>query len=143
MSSEMDRPLILPEKIRSNSYPTEEQLRGLGRELIDAKVPESARLLFAHLAILKPEYRLAKNLRMLVALIVRKPAYDVLKDGLSPAEHSALVELDMRGLSLQARETAHGLLNVHERWCAIKSLRRLFRQALDSHGAYLEPPKEE
>ena len=143
MSSELDRPLLPPEKLRSNSYPNEEQLRELGREMINARVPEDARLLLAKLAILPPAARLAVNLRILVSRMVNKPIYNVFRDGLTPSEHAALVELDMRGLTLQSRETAHGLLNVHERWCAIKSLRRLFRQALDSRGAHLEPLKEE
>ena len=143
LSSEFDRPLLPPEKLRSNSYPTEEQLRELGREMLNARVPKDARLLLAKLAILSPAVRLSVNLKILVGRMVSKPIYNVLKDGLTPAEHAALVELDMRGLTLQSRETAHGLLNVHERWCAIKSLRRLFRQAFDSRGAYLEPPKTE
>jgi hypothetical protein len=143
MASELDRPLLPPEKIWSNAYPNEEQLRKLGREMLEARVPEDVRLLFAKLAIMPPAARLAVNLKVLVGRMVRKPIYHVFKDGLSPTEHAALVALDMRGLSLRSRETAHGLLNVHERWCAIKSLRRLFSQALESGGAHLEVPKEE
>ncbi len=41
-----------------------------------------------------------------------------------------LVELDLRGLPVRARETAHGLYNIHERWLLLKAMRRPFKLAV-------------
>jgi len=45
----------------------------------------------------------------------------------------------MRGLSTSAREIAHGLLNIHERWVTIKALRSLFKRAIDAKDEFLVP----
>lgn len=142
MHSELDRPLIEPEKVRSNSYPTAEQIHALGAEMVQSNVPEDIRLLFAKLAVLTPDDRLAKNIKALTDCMALKPVYNLFSDGLKPEEHAALVDLDMRGLSIQSRETAHGLLNVHERWYMIRPMRRLFRQANESDGGYIVPTDE-
>jgi hypothetical protein len=133
------RPLLPPEKLKSRSYPSEADLKQLGEEMNAAHISEQAKLIFAQLAVMKPEERLAKNLTELLMLMRASPVYNILTEGLTAQEHSALVELDLHVLSLSARETAHGLLNIHERWCAAKELRRLFKQAVMSNGGVLMP----
>ena len=93
MHSELDRPLIEPEKLRSNSYPTTEQILDLGAEMVRSNVPEDVRLLFAKLAVLNPKDRLAKNIESLVNCMRLKPVYNLFGDGLAPEEHAALVDL--------------------------------------------------
>jgi len=100
-------------------------------------ISTAARVLFAKLAIMKPRVRLAVNLKTLIGLMVSSGVSNILTEGLTPQEHSALVELDLRGLSLSSRETAHGLLNIHERWSVSKALRRVFRRADEAGDGYL------
>jgi hypothetical protein len=135
----VERPLLPPEKIKSKSYPSEADLRRLGEEMNAAHISEDSKILLARLAVLRPEARLAHNLSILLILMRNSPVYNILTEGLSAREHATLVELDLHVLSLAARETAHGLLNVHERWCAAKELRRLFKQAATSNGGFLSP----
>lgn len=136
-----ERPLLSPEKLTSNSYPTKERIQELGIEMVREKISMPTRLLFAKLAVMKPRVRLAVNLKTLIGLMVSSGVSNILTEGLTPQEHSALVELDLRGLSLSSRETAHGLLNIHERWSVSKALRRVFRRADESNGGHLESPK--
>jgi len=136
-----ERPLIPPEQVRSNSYPSEQELKALGAELREFGVSFSVRVMMAQLAARPPRVRLAANLKTVVSLMAKAPVYNILTEGLTPEEHAALVELDMRGLSIGARQTAHGLLNVHERWTMLRSLRRLFKQA--PRKGYLTPRSEE
>jgi hypothetical protein len=49
----------------------------------------------------------------------------------------------MCGLSSGARELAHGLLNVHERWVAIKVLRNLFKHAVVAKDEFLVPKDQQ
>lgn len=131
------RPLLPPEKLKSQSYPSHEAIQQLARELKAANISEQAMILFARLAALRPERRLAHNLSTLTSLMCQTPVYNILTEGLTPEEHASLVELDLHVLSIAARETAHGLLNVHERWCVAKELRRIFKQAATSEGGFI------
>ena len=92
-----------------------------------------------------PPIRLAVNLKTLVGLMVKdeKPKFSVLNDGLLPDEYAALVELDVKGLPPHAREIAHGLFNVHERWFLMRELRKLFRGAFKAKEDYISPRIEE
>lgn len=127
----------------SNSYPTKARIQELGVEMVEEKISKSTRLLFAKLAVLSPRVRLAVNLKTLIGLMVSSGVSNILTEGLTPLEHASLVELDLRGLSLSSRETAHGLLNIHERWSIAKALRRVFRRADESNGGHLEPPESD
>jgi hypothetical protein len=138
----VERPLLKPEKLKSRSYPSADDINNLGEEMREARISDATKVVFAELAVLKPADRLASNLRTLVGLMAKSPIYHVLTEGLLPEEHAALVELDLHVLSLSARETAHGLLNIHERWCAAKELRRLFKQASLVDGGYVVPAEE-
>jgi len=134
-----ERPLLPPEKLKSRSYPSADDLKKLGEEMTESHISEQAKVLFGRLAVMRPDERLAENLSTLVRLMQDSPVYNILTEGLTPEEHAALVELDLHVVALSVRETAHGLLNVHERWCAAKELRRLFKQAAMSDGGYLVP----
>ncbi len=69
--------------------------------------------------------------------MVDGPIYDVLGEGLTAEEQTVLVELDRRGLPVRARETAHGLYNIHERWELLKPLRRPFKLAVAARNEFL------
>ena len=129
--------------LRGRANASKDELHELGQELREHGVSERSRLLLAKLASYPPNVRLVVNLKATVGLMVGGPVYNVLRDGLTPLERATLVELDMCGLSTSARELAHGLLNVHERWVAIKSLRNLFKRAVDAKDEFLVPKDQQ
>ena len=67
---------------------------------------------------------------------------DILKEGLSPLESQALLDLDECGLSERDRITARSLMNVKERWIMAKCTGGLFNRNRVSR-AFLEIPPEE
>jgi len=135
---------VLPDnELRSRANPSKDELRELGQELREHGVSERTRLLLAKLASYPPNIRLAINLKIVVGLLINGPIYSVLREGLTPDERAALVELDMRGLSIRARETAHGLLNVHERWFTLKRVRSMFRDAVAAADEFLLPKDQQ
>lgn len=125
--------------LRGRANATKDELHELGQALREHGVSERTRLLLAKLASYPPNVRLVVNLKATVGLMVGGPVYGVLRDGLTTPERDALVELDMRGLSTSAREIAHGLLNIHERWVTLQALRNLFRRAIDAKEEFLVP----
>lgn len=137
--SNQKRPAVRPERVRSEAYATEEELRELGAAMRAAGVSDRTRLLFAKLASLSPPIRLAVNLRSLLSQMVRGPISNILVEGLTPVEHAGLVELDSKGLAVYLRERAHGLLNVHQRWLMMKDLRRHFREAKRAKDEFIDP----
>ena len=137
-----DRPVIAPAHVRSNAFPASEELRMLGRVCIEYGVSDKSKLVLARLASLPPVIRLIVNLKALLNRMADGPIHNVLTEGLSPQEHGVLVELDVRGLPTQAREVAHGLMNVHERWAMMKPLRGFFRKASKTSDGFLLPKAE-
>ena len=133
--------------LRGRAFARKEEMLAMGDELRDKGVSEETRLLLAQLASYPPTVRLTVNLKALLGLMTGLPKYKViysiLDEGLLPVERRALAELDMCGLSIRAREVAHGLLNVHERWLVMKSLRRNYNRAGQAEGEYLRPHVEE
>jgi len=133
--------------LRGNAFATVEELRALGVELRDKGVSKETRMLLAHLASYPPTVRLTVNLKTLLGLMTGLPRYktihSVLREGLLPEERRALVELDICGLSIHAREVAHGLLNVHERWVAMKELRNMYDRAGRAADNFIRPHVEE
>ena len=125
--------------LRGRANAPQDELRELGQELREHEVSARTRLLLAKLASYPPNVRLVINMKAVIGRMKDGPIYSVLRDGLSDIERAALVELDILGLSTKAREIAHGLLNVHERWVAIKALRNLFAAAVNAESEYLEP----
>ena len=142
----LKRPSVTPERLHSDAYAAVDDLRELGRECRERGVSERTRLLLGRLASYPPNVRLVVNLKMLTGLLVNGPVYNVLTEGLTPLEHAALVELDMKALSSRSREVAHGLLNIHERWRAMKEFRRMFKKAMVAKGCFISlngQPEEE
>jgi hypothetical protein len=133
--------------LRGRAFATKEEMLALGEELRDKGVSTETRMLLGQLATYPPTVRLTVNLKTLLGLMTGLPKYKVihsiLAEGLLPEERQALSELDMCGLSIRAREVAHGLLNVHERWLVMKSLRRIYNRAGQAEDEYLRPHVEE
>lgn len=134
-------------ELRGRAFATVEEILALGEEMRDKGVSEETRLVLAQLATYPPPVRLTVNLKTLLGLMAGPPKYktihSVLREGLLPDERRALVELDMCGLSIHAREVAHGLLNIHERWVLLKSLRKIYNRAGAAEDSYLRPRVEE
>jgi hypothetical protein len=130
--------------LRGRANVTQDELRTLGRICREFRVSETTSFVLARMASYPPHIRLAVNLKTLIGLLTQaeNPKYNVLKDGLMSDEYAALVELDMRGLPSHAREIAHGLFNVHERWFLMKQLRRLFRGAYEARDEYISPKED-
>lgn len=133
----MRRPDVPPANLRSDAYAPVEDLRQLGKECQARRVSEETRLLLGRLASYPPNVRLVVNLKMLIGLMVDGPIYNVLTEGLTPAEHTALAELDIKGLTSRSREVAHGLLNVHERYQAMQGLRSIVKRAQGARGRFI------
>ena len=129
----------LDPKLRGRANATRDELRELGTACRELGVSERTRLLLATLASYPPSLRLSLNLKTVSGLLLRSRGSDVLRDGLLPEEYAALAELDKRGMPRKLLEVAHGLLNVHERWHAMRSLGRFFRVARKVDDEYLEP----
>ena len=129
----------IDDKLRGRAYATREELRELGQACRDYGVSDETKALLARLASYPPAIRLAVNMKTVIGLSVGGYVYNVLREGLLPEEYIALVELDLCGLPASAREVAHGLLNVHERWRILKTTRRLFRDAVSAKDEFLSP----
>ncbi len=125
--------------LRGRANPTMDELDKLRFACRDHGVSEKTKLVLARLASYPPTVRLVVNLKTIAGLMVDGPIHNILSEGLLPEERAALVELDMCGLSTHAREIAHGLLNVHERWYVMKSVGRMFKAAEKAKNAYLTP----
>ncbi len=126
-----------PERQHSDAYAPVDDLHELGRECQQRRVSEQTRLLLARLASYPPNVRLAVNLKKLVGLMVNGPIYNLFLEGLTPMEHAALAELDLKQLTSRSREVAHGLLNVHERYQAMQGLRSIVKRAANIKGRFI------
>lgn len=133
------QPPPVDESLRGMANATTEELQQLAAACREFGVSPESKLILARMASYPPPLRLAINLRTTIALMMDKPVRDVLHEGLLPEEYAVLAELDMRALPSRIREIAHGLFNVHERWCLLKPLRQLFRPARDARAHYLKP----
>jgi hypothetical protein len=130
-------------KLRGKAFASVEDIKDLGTEMRDHGVSEETRMLLARLASYPPPIRLTVNLKTILGLMINGPITSILGEGLLPDERKALIELDLCGLSSKAREVAHGLLNIHERWCAMREFRRMYRAALQSADSFVQPHVEE
>ena len=136
------RPIIPPEQLHSKTFPTSDELRELATACAEFDVSDATKLMLAKRASMPPAVRLTVNLKSLLNLMVDGPIYNLLTEGLTSQEHSALVELDVRGLPVNTREVAHGLLNIHERWVVMRMLRSFFKRATKVQGGFLTPEIE-
>lgn len=126
-----------PERVWSRTSP---QLNDIFRLLEECQlrgVSEESRKHLTRIATFKPDLRLAINLKTFLGLMVFHEVSNILSEGLASDERQLLVELDLKGLSIQARETAHGLLNVHERWVLLKRFSETFNRAKESESEHL------
>jgi len=129
----------IDDKLRGRAFASKEDLDELRQACRDHNVSDKSKLMIARLVSYPPPVRLAVNLKTIIGLMVGGPIYSVLNEGLLPEERVTLVELDMRGLPSHAREIAHGLMNVHERWLMMKNARHMFKEAQKAKDAYLTP----
>ena len=126
-----------PERVYSRTSPSLDEIYLLLEEARLQLVSENSRRHLVRLATYEPDLRLAINLKTFLGLMVYHEVSNILSDGLSTEERQLLVELDVRGLSIKSRETAHGLLNVHERWVLLKRLSETFRRAKEAKSEHL------
>lgn len=127
----------VPEYIHIDRDPTLEDIRSLLRELGDRGVSDKTSALFANLAVIQPNFRMALNLKKALNIVAEKKVFDVLDDGLMDTEAEALIELDRKHFSDEARATARSLLNVKERWLLSKALSGVFSRSRASN-AYID-----
>lgn len=127
----------LPEYIHIDGDPAVDDVRALLQELADKRVSEKTALLFANLAVVQPNYRLALNLKKALNILSEKRVNNVLEEGLTEPETEALVELDRRHFSDDARTTSRALLNVKERWLLSKAMSGVFARSRASN-AYID-----
>lgn len=94
---------------------------------------------FEYLSRQTPMRRLSINLRVLLTILADRQIQisNVLEHGLVVAEKAALVELDLRSVPLEARQIAHGLFNVHERWKMLKTMAKALREAEAARNSYI------
>ena len=126
-----------PEYIHIDADPAVDDVRSFLRELNDRSASLKTASLFAHLSVIAPNYRLALNLKKAINVLAEKRVNDVLKDGLTAPEIDALVELDRKHFSDEARTTARSLLNVKERWLLSKAMSGVFARSRASN-AYID-----
>lgn len=130
--------MVNPQQVWCRSFPTRTEIQVLLSEMKKARVSAGTASLVRRLAGYPPALRLALNLKSLLGQSALKVVDNVLVDGLSSVEKKALVELDTR-LSVQAREIAHGLFNVQERWMLRRALAKKFEEAHYSYENKFDP----
>jgi len=131
-----------PEYIHIDGDPAVDDVRCLLRELIDKSVSNKTASLLVNLAVIRPNYRLALNLKKAINMVAEKRVNDVLTDGLTISETEALVEMDRRHFSDESRTTARALLNVKERWLLSKAMSGMFARSRASN-AYIDIDSED
>jgi hypothetical protein len=91
------------------------RLERLLEEIVEHRLSPRCFGLFKKMAYIEPCYRLVMNLKIALSLICDKDVRSVLQGGLTPEEKAALIEVDMSGMSLESRRTAHSLLDLDGR----------------------------
>lgn len=112
----------------SRSFPSERDVTEFFAELTRQGVAEVTVEVFQERARCSAAVRLRVNITEVLKQLEREPVEDVLWS-LSEKQRKALMELQVRGVSLRGLEIAHGLLNVHERWVTKRSFTKLFHEA--------------
>lgn len=131
--------MTIPDRVYSRSFPRKEDILDLLAACQTAKVAQPTISMLAKMAGYPPDLRLAMNLKTLLGLMVYREIQNILRDGLTQYERHALAELDRLGFSVKHRETAHGLLNVHERWQMLKKLSDIFRKSKSFSDDFADP----
>lgn len=128
----------VPDRVWCRSYPTITEIQELIAVLPQCKLSEASVRVFRVLAGQPPDRRLAINLKSFLGLCMQHEIKNVLNEGLNDKERRALSELDASNLPVRLREVAHGLLNVHERWCMLKGLAKPFQEARAARMNYVQ-----
>ena len=129
---------MIPAKTWANEFPDGAELYQFINDVNEAFVSAHAKDLFTALAAMPSPDRLSHNLCVFAGLIPRVQVWrDILVDGLTDEERTALCELDASTLSVRAREIAHGLLNLHSRWLVMRALKGTLTDAQRHHREYL------
>ena len=116
----------VPKRVWCEANPTETRRTALHSYL--DKFP-NAHKLFKTLGDMSHVARLGVNLRVVCAQLSNGPVEDILRDGLTPTEKKALLEIEA-AIPETMLEVAHGLLNVHQRWLLVRTLSKQFRSAV-------------
>jgi len=129
---------LSPEYLFIDGDPTTDEIRSLLTELGEVSISGRTGKLFAGLSLLPPAMRLSLNLGKLMDIMSQQDVTNVLDDGLMLDERSALLEMDVQGLTIESRTTARALLNMKERWITVKTLAGLFKSCRHTEGGYLQ-----
>ena len=130
---------IAPARVHSQSCISQSELNEFGIALRECNVSDRTRKLFVKHAVLPPHVRLAVNLKIILGrLVLHDHIPNVLDQGLLPEERTALLELEAKVLPVHWKAIAHGLLNIHERWLFLKTLRNVFKDAKRYSGTELD-----
>ena len=127
----------IPNYIVVKAKPKADEIREMLVEFRERDVSKDAVELFLSLALMEPHERVEHNMQIMVSLLSKGPVTTILNDGITPYEQQSLLELDRRGVSAKAREVAHALLNVKERWIMYKTMSGVFRRFRNMEDACL------
>ena len=108
--------------------PTHERLTLLLSETLRLRLSPRCYGILKKMAGMSPDRRLALNLRMVADLMCEVEIKDVLRDGLTPGERAALIEIDTAQTSTVVRQTAHALFDIETRAVYCEIFRSRFRQ---------------
>jgi hypothetical protein len=109
----------------ADAYPCLQRIKEL-LEYIEV-IPETHKF-FAKLADMSNTERLSVNLRLVCTQLEHGPIEHILRDGLTEVEQKHLLIIQ-DNLPEHLLSTAHGLLNVHERWLAVRVFTKQFKKA--------------
>jgi len=132
--------MITPKRVHSITNPTKVQMTELFKFMQERCDPlkEASTEMFLSLMSMSPCKRLAANLHFTLERMTTTHIRNVLEDGLSEKEKSALLELELHSAPDELLSVAHGLLNVHERWFLMKSIGSKFRSAAEKSAEFLQ-----
>jgi hypothetical protein len=131
---------MIPKRVRSVPNPDKAAILGLVQLIADRCPNSAAAKVFLRLSFQSASNRLECNLHVILACMADHEVEGVLNNGITDDERMALLELEDSGALDSHLAIAHGLLNIHERWLLMKSVSRLFREAVTRDGQYLSEP---
>ena len=124
-----------------------DDIRALFRELIDQQASPATRRLFGRLGTMSPQARFLRNMGTMLGCLYRLPRVtNLVVDALTPAESSALIELEQGPYSEESKQAARDLLCIRERHTLWRSISGYNRRACEREAAgqgYIEVNQEE
>jgi hypothetical protein len=120
----------LPDIFSMTGVVTEDMASGFFKALGATRLGEPIVSLLHSRYLMTPEIRLSVNIKALVSQLVakHKNVDSVIPDGLTDAEHDALVGIAERGIDPISNAIAHSLFNIEERNAALAVLKPLFNE---------------